>query len=452
MEPFKYHVYVCNQEKPEGLPSCSAHGSVKLIDSLRREIMKQGVGDQVQVTTCGSIGLCERGPNMVVYPEGIWYSGVTPADVIEIVNEHFKSGKIVERLVNSDLSALRAEIETNKKRMMAGLKARDEAGVLPDDLSEKIRAFRTARVILTAVELDIFTAVGQQASSKEVAESLGVDPRAAEMLLNALVALDLLEKRDNAFFNTPLSSRYLMENSPDDARASLMHSVHLWDRWSTLTDCIRKGTSVTYKDPSDRHEDWTESFIAAMDKNASFRAPQVARTIGLEGVKKVLDVGGGSAAYSIAFAQSNPDLHAEVFDLPNVVPIARRHIEAAGLSDRVDTRVGDFRKDDFGTGFDLILISAICHMNSPEENLDLAKKAFGALTDGGRIVIQDFILGPDKTSPLTAALFSLNMLVGTRAGSSYSESEYAAWLKTAGFSDIRMLRLPGPTALLLAKR
>jgi len=389
---------------------------------------------------------------MVVYPDGIWYSGVTPDDVAEIVGEHLKSGRIVARLVNNDPAALKAEIEMNKKRMMAALKASDEAGVLPLDLMQKISAFRTTRVILSAVELDVFTAVGQKANSREVAASLGIDPRASEMLLNALVALDLLEKKDGVFFNTPLSTRYLMENSPDDSRASLMHSVHLWDRWSTLTDCIRKGTSVTYKDPSERREDWTESFIAAMHKNAALRAPQVARTIGLDGVKKVLDVGGGSAAYSIAFAQANQDLHAEVFDLPNVVPIARRHIEAAGLSDRVDTRVGNFRENEFGTGFDLVLISAICHMNSPEENLDLLKKAFAALSSGGRIVIQDFILGPDKTSPLTAALFSLNMLVGTRSGSSYSEEEYTAWLSTAGFKDIKLMRLPGPTALMSAYR
>lgn len=452
MEPYQHHVYVCNQSKAEGVPSCSAHGSEKLINRLRQEVMKQGLGDSVQITTCGSIGLCERGPNMVVYPEGTWYSGVTPDDIPEIVSEHFKSGRIVERLANNDPVALKVEIETNKKRMMAALKASDEAGVLPDDLLQKIGAFRASRVILSAVELDVFTAVGQRAGSQEVAEKLGLDPRASEMLLNALAALGLLEKKNSLFFNTALSTRYLMDNSTDDSRASLMHSVHLWDRWSTLTDCIRKGSSVMYREPSQRPEDWTESFIAAMHKNATFTAPQVARIIGLEGVKKVLDVGGGSGAYSIAFARANKDLRSEVFDLDNVVPIARRHIEEANMSDRLHTRTGDFRKDEFGLGFDLILFSAICHMNSPEENLNLMWKAFGALTPGGRIVIQDFILGPDKTWPLTAALFSLNMLVGTRSGSSYSEEEYTEWLKTAGFRDIKLKRLPGPTALMLAYR
>lgn len=452
MEAYKYHVYVCNQKKPEGIPSCSAHGSEKLIDALRDEVMKQDLGDTVQITTCGSIGLCERGPNMVVYPEGIWYSGVTADDIPEIVSEHFKLDRPLERLVNKDPSALRAEIDTNKKKMMAALKASDEAGALPDDFMQKVRGFQMSRAILTAIELDLFTAIGQKASAGEVAVRIGADPRATEMLLNSLVALDLLEKSADSYFNSALSTRYLMEGSRDDSRASLMHTVHLWDRWSTLTECIRKGTSITHKEMTDREEDWTEAFIAAMHKYASARAPQVVKAVGTEGVRRVLDVGGGSGAYSIAFARANRQLRSDVFDLPNVNPLAEKYIANAGLSDQVDTKIGDFRRDEFGSGYDLVFISAICHMNSPEENISLLKKSYGSLSAGGRVVIQDFILTPDKTSPPTAALFSLNMLVGTRAGSSYSEPEYLQWLEEAGFSDPKLIRLPGPTALIVGHR
>jgi (2Fe-2S) ferredoxin/2-polyprenyl-3-methyl-5-hydroxy-6-metoxy-1,4-benzoquinol methylase len=452
MEPFKYHVYICNQQKPEGVPGCAAHGSEKVIDRLRKEIMKNGLGDTVQVTTCGSLGLCERGPNMVVYPEGIWYSGVTVEDVSEIVNQHFKSGKVVERLVNTDVSAVRSEIDGNKKKMMAALKAQDAAGVLPDDLNQKIRGFQASRVILTAVELDIFTAVGQGGSVVDAANNLKADPRATESFLNSLVALELLEKRDGSYYNTPLSSRYLVEGAPDDSRASLMHTVNIWDRWSTLTECIKKGTSVMYKEMSKRGDEWTVPFIAAMHKSATARSPMVIRTMGLDGVKRMLDVGGGSGAYSIAAARANESLNAEVFDLPTVTPIAQKHIDDAGVSDRVKTRSGDMRKDDLGNGFDLVFISAICHMNSPEENIELLKKSHKALSDGGRVVIQDFILNDDKTSPVTGALFALNMLVGTREGSSYSEAEYTEWLTETEFKDIRSIRLPGPTALMVAKR
>jgi (2Fe-2S) ferredoxin len=93
MEPFRYHAYVCDQKKPDGLPCCSARGAGAVIEALRREVAARGLGDTVQITTCGSLGLCQRGPNLVVYPEGIWYSGVTPADVPELVSEHFTNGR-----------------------------------------------------------------------------------------------------------------------------------------------------------------------------------------------------------------------------------------------------------------------------------------------------------------------------------------------------------------------
>ena len=129
---------------------------------------------------------------------------------------------------------------------------------------------------------------------------------------------------------------------------------------------------------------------------------------------------------------------------------ANRHIQAAGVEDRVHVRTGDLRSGQLGEGYDLIFISAICHMLSPEENLDLLRRCHEALGPGGRVVVQDFILEPDKTSPRFAALFALNMLVGTRGGASYSAPEYAAWLVEAGFHQIRRARLPGITGLMIA--
>jgi (2Fe-2S) ferredoxin/2-polyprenyl-3-methyl-5-hydroxy-6-metoxy-1,4-benzoquinol methylase len=452
MEAFRYHVYVCDQKKPEGAPCCSANGSAKVIDALRREISRQGLGDEVQITTSGSIGLCERGPNMVVYPDGIWYSSVNPDDVPEIVREHFGNGRIVERLSSGDQAAVRAEIDSNMKKRLAALKARDDAGVLPDDLQQAISSFRESRAILTAIELDIFSAVGKGADSKAVAKKLGTDQRATESLLNSLVAMELLEKRGGVFSNSPVAARFLAAGSPDDSRSAIMHTVHLWPRWSTLTDCVRKGTSVTYKEMSGRGEDWTGAFIAAVHKSASFRAPMVVRAVGTEGVRRMLDVGGGSGAYSIAFARASEGLKAQILDLATVVPLAQKHIDEAGLGERVKTRVGDLRVDNLGNGYDMVFISAICHMLGPSENRDLLERSFKALGPGGRVVIQDFILDADKTKPKTAALFALNMLVGTRSGSAYSESEYSDWLRNLGFEKIRHIALRGPTGLIVAVR
>ena len=452
MEPFRFHIFVCDQQKPEGVPCCSARGSGQVLEALRREVNARGLEDEVQVTACGSLGLCEHGPNLVVYPEGIWYSGVTPADVPEIVRSHFQEGNPVERLARTDAAGLRAEILNNREKMFAARRAREAAGVLPDDLTERIRALQESRAVLTALELDVFTAVGEGAGAAEVAARLRTDPRATEMLLNALASLGVLVKREGVFHNSPATARYLTAGSRDNARPALLHTAHLWLRWSTLTDCVRAGTAVTHGEIAGRGEDWTEAFIAAMHRNASERAPLVVRAVGVENVHRMLDVGGGSGAYSIAFARANSSLRADILDLAAVEPIALRHIQEAGVGDRVKVRAGDLRTGRLGEGYDLVFVSAICHMLSAAENLDLLRRCHEALAPGGRVVIQDFILEADKTAPRFAALFALNMLVGTDGGSSYSEPEYAAWLGEAGFREIRHARLPGITGLMIGLR
>src|ERR1035437_6813351 len=107
MEPFRFHVFVCDQQKPEGAPCCAARGSGQGLEALRREVVARGLEDEVQVTACGSLGLCEHGPNLIVYPEGVWYSGVTPADVPEIVRSPFLQETPVERLGRREPAALR---------------------------------------------------------------------------------------------------------------------------------------------------------------------------------------------------------------------------------------------------------------------------------------------------------------------------------------------------------
>ncbi len=321
-----------------------------------------------------------------------------------------------------------------------------------EGLLEAARGFQQSRAVLTAVELDVFTALGDGAAAPEVAGRLGADPRATEMLLNALVALGVLTKHDGIFRNTPVTAECLSDHSPRSRRAGLMHTVHLWDRWSTLTEAVRTG-KVSFPRPTEaRGKEWTEAFIAAMHQGATERAPHVLQAVGVEGVKRMLDVGGGSGAISIAFAQAAPKLRAEVLDRPDVLTITRRHIQDAGLSDRVTTRPGDLTTDAFGQGYDLIVVCMICHMLSPAQNRDLFRRIFDALEPAGRIAMQDFILEPDKTAPREGALFSLNMLTGTEGGASYSELEYTAWLEEAGFSEIRKIGLPMPSALMIGRR
>jgi len=137
------------------------------------------------------------------------------------------------------------------------------------------------------------------------------------------------------------------------------------------------------------------------------------------------------------------------FEGRTVDAIARGHIQRAGLAKRIKTKPGDLRVDALGKRYDLVLISAICHMLGPQENRDLFRRAFQALAPGGRIAVRDFILNPAKTGPRGAALFSLNMLVGTANGASYSQREYTAWLREAGFTDVNRIRLADPGSQLM---
>jgi (2Fe-2S) ferredoxin/precorrin-6B methylase 2 len=449
MQPFHYHVFICDQKKPEGVPCCPANGSAATIEALRKEVGTRGLLDQVQITTCGSLGVCDRGPNMVVYPEGVWYSGVRADDVPELVHSHFIEGRPLERLMNQDEAAMRAEIQSNRAKFMTTQRAREASGMLPDDLNATLRGYMESRVLLTALELDVFSAVGNGATAEGVAHKIAAPTRATEMLLNALVAMGMLTKRQGIFGNTATTERFFAEGSKDNARPGLIHTANIWHRWSNLTECVRTGTAVGHQEMADRDDNWTEPFIAAMHRNASERAPLVVKAVGTTREERLLDVGGGSAAYSIAFALANEKLHATVIDLPTVLPIAQRHIDAAGVEGRVVTRAGDLRHDALGNGFTMVLVSAICHMLSPEENLDLFRRCLEALEPGGRLIMQDFILEADKTAPKQAALFALNMLVGTPAGSTYSYHEYRAWMESAGFKEVREIRLPGPSSLMV---
>jgi (2Fe-2S) ferredoxin/predicted O-methyltransferase YrrM len=450
MEPYRHHVFVCTQNKPEGVTSCPSSGSMNILGALYGELGKQGLSDDVQVTSCGCLGLCDEGPVMIVYPEGVWYRKLAPAYVQEIVASHLHGGTVVTRVQWNDPPAMKVMAADHTAKYLAIVKAKDDAGILPDDLNEMTRSFMPARVLLTALELDIFTAVSEGASAAAVATKIGTEPRATEMLLNALASLKLLEKHDGAFTNLPASARFLAEGSKDNARPGLLHTANLWHRWSSLTDAVRKGGAIS------RHvgyDNWVNSFIAAMELSAKERAGMIVKAIASPNIKRVLDLGGGSGAYSIALARAVPDLKADILDTPEVVPLTRAYIDNAGLAGRIAVREGNMLTDPLGEGYDLMLVLAICHMFSADENRMLFERAFHALAPGGQLVVQDFIMEPDKTAPRAGALFALNMLVGTAAGSTYSELEYAAWLREAGFTDVRRVRFPGqPSGLMIAKR
>lgn len=448
MEPFRFHLFVCAQQKPEGITSCPASGSLAVLEKLDRELQSRGLTNDAQLTACGCMGLCDEGPVMVVYPEGVWYRRVHASDVPEIVDKHFRDGRPVERMVWSDSAAMKTMSVEHAENFRAATAARDKAGILPDCWDQMIRGFQPSRCILTALELDVFTAVGDGASAEEVGTKIEANARAVAMLLNALVSLGLLTKDGERYRNTSDSARFFVRGSKDNQRNGLLHTANLWHRWSTLTEAVRRGSRV----PIDRDQtEWTQNFIAGMQRNAKHRAPLIVKNIGTTGVRRILDLGGGSGAYSIAFAKASPEVHCDILELPDVVPLTFEYVKNAGVSGQISFCPGDMLRDDLGSNYDLILLNAICHMFSQEQNQQLFRRARQALASRGRLAVQDFILNHEKTGPQHAALFALNMLVGTEAGASYSETEYTSWMKAAGFAEVSRINLPGPSDLIIGQ-
>jgi len=303
-----------------------------------------------------------------------------------------------------------------------------------EDIRELANSFRESRVLLTAIELKIFTVLStHMMTSDEAAKKINADLRATNRLMNALCSMGILKKIHGKFYNSDLSSKYLVEGKPD-FMGNLYHTNNLWDSWSHLTESVIKGSSAV--DDEDEGDNWVESFIGAMHYRGVHQGKILAMMIDLTNVKSMLDVGGGSAAFSMEIVKRNPAIGATVLDLPYVIPLTKKYVAECGLTENFNFIEGDYLAKDFEGSYDLILLSAIVHINNYEQNKMLIKKCAAALNEEGMIIISDFVMNDDRTNPYHGALFSLNMLVGTKNGDTFTEKEIREWFEYAGLSKI----------------
>lgn len=302
------------------------------------------------------------------------------------------------------------------------------------------RAFMDSRIVLTAVELDLFTLLdGAPMTLEEAIVEAGLSSRGAPILLDGLAALGLLEKRDGRYSPgadaLPLSSKH-----PQSVLPMMRHTASLWNRWSELTAIVRTGKggerpAGAFDDPVE-----LEAFIGAMHVVGRDAAAEIARAVRAQDSRKLLDVGGATGTYAEAFLREYPQMKATVFDRPPVIEMARRRLEPLDIWPRLTLTAGDFYQDYLPGGHDLVLLSAIIHQNSPEQNIALYRKCFDALVPGGRMLIRDHVLSEDRTRPVSGALFALNMLACTNGGNCYTLTDIAETLKEAGFARVALLQ------------
>ncbi len=316
--------------------------------------------------------------------------------------------------------------------------------ITPGQLLNISGSYWQACTLHAGVRLEIFTVIGEdQVTGEEIARRLAGDVRGVTTLLNALAAMDLLTKQGEQYANTEMSKTFLVKGSPRYIGYILMHHHYLLESWSRLHEAVTSGSPVRER-PHDDDEKRRESFLMGMFNLGMGLAPRVASQINLEGRHHLLDLGGGPGTYAIHFCLANPELKGTVYDLATTRPFALRTIEQFSLADRIDFMAGNYLENHIEGSYDVAWLSHILHGESPEECQDIIRKVVAVLEPGGLILIHDFILENTLDGPLFPALFSLNMLLGTRKGRSYAEKQIMEMLDGAGVREIRRISFQGP--------
>ena len=325
----------------------------------------------------------------------------------------------------------------------------------PNLITRVLGGWQPAQVLMAANHLDFFNAIGEGAlSAEEVAAPCKCHPSSTERLLNACAALGILEKEGPLYRNSPEALESLVRGKPTYMGDMIAHLEDLWEPWGKLHEAVRTNRPVIITHDASRGPDVHRNFILAMHNGAIPDAPLLAETLDLSGRHQLFDVGGGPGTYSIFLVKRYPGLRAIVFDIPQTIPIAQEIITQSGVADRVTTRAGDYLKDDFGQGNDVLLLSGILHSEGPECNRSLFAKAYASLIPGGLVVVRENLINEEGTSPMRAVIFSLNMVVNTYDGKSYTGSEVMNLMESVGFVESAVVPFPQPkeTSLIISKK
>jgi precorrin-6B methylase 2 len=306
-----------------------------------------------------------------------------------------------------------------------------------EDISQLVRSFQPACILTAAADLDIITALAKKPMTADaLASSLNSDPRATTVLLDALTAMELLQKQGDIYSVPEEIAVLLSETSTDNILPMIRHLSNCLRRWARLAEVVRTGKPAN-AGPSIRGQAADcAAFIGAMHNISGPMADQLIQKLQPLKFSHLLDIGGASGTWTIAFLRAVPEAAATLFDLPPVIPLAQKRLSDAGLQDRVTLVGGDFSTNALPAGADLAWLSAICHQNSRRQNRALFAKVYNAIQDNGVLFIRDVVMDPSHTAPAAGALFAVNMLTGTEGGGTYSFEEYRRDLSEAGFDEV----------------
>lgn len=309
----------------------------------------------------------------------------------------------------------------------------------PGAIGDLIIGYRAAKALFTAARLELFDRLAGECRELDgICAELGTKPRPTEALLDALTGLGLLEKQGAAWRATELAREHLLSESPASLASVLKLQDLLWESWGEFERVLREGrprASLTERIAS--QPGFTEEYIRSMFAIAQRPAAEIAGAADFSGATNLLDVGGGSGAYALAFLERWPALRADLIDLPETLRIARRFCGRSPHAARLRFMVGDYRVwEPEPEAYDIVLLSHVTHDEGEAVNLDLLRRAYLALRPGGRVLVHDFMTERDRTQPLFASMFSVHLTVYTEEGRVYSVDEYRRFVRSAGFSSI----------------
>jgi 3-hydroxy-5-methyl-1-naphthoate 3-O-methyltransferase len=323
--------------------------------------------------------------------------------------------------------------------------------VSPVPLMQLSTGFWAFKALAAAHELDVFTrlSISTGVTSVELAQTLGIQERPAEMLLTGCAALALLEQHGGRYHNTPLAEEFLVRGRPYYFGGLVqMFDKRLYAGWGKLLEAVHPNRPTTW-DPGTQAslfdgEDpaMLSLFWEAMHSLSTFTARTLGESLDFRPFSRLLDLGGGSGAFDIELCCRYPHLRATIFDLPVAIETASVKVRQAELTDRIQTVVGDFFADAaLPSGHDMILLSMILlsmilHDWNEAKGRKLLRKCYDALPTGGTLMICELLVNDEKSGPASAALMSLNMLIETE-GRKYTPAEYRSWLQDTGFGDIQ---------------
>jgi SAM-dependent methyltransferase len=318
-------------------------------------------------------------------------------------------------------------------------------------------AYQRSAALKSAIDLDIFTAIdGGAGASREIANQCGVSERAVRILCDYLSTIGLLQKSDGRYELVPESAAFLSKRSPAylGTTARFLLRPELKQNFDRLTDAIRRGgvPPDANNTVADENPIWVE-FARSMMPMMVPAANGIADLAGSSpGTIRVLDIAASHGLFGITIAQRNPRAEIVAVDWASVLEVAQENARAAHVQDRYRTMPGDAFIVDFGSGYDVALVTNFLHHFDPATCTDFLRKIHRALKSGGRVVLLEFVPNPDRISPPVPARFPLTMLAGTPGGDAYTFDELSRQLEDAGFTDVSSHALPTPQTIVMAQK